>query len=279
MIEARDIRVGYGGNEVLHGVSVGLAKGRITGLLGPNGSGKTTLMRAMAAVLPLMSGEVSVRMHDGTETAMHSLGARDRARLVAGVPQRMDTTFALRCSTVVLMGRFAHQGVLGGTSPEDREAAREAMRATGVEHLWDRSCDAVSGGELQRVLFARALAQEADAMLLDEPTASMDLAGTVRLFDLLSVLAGQGKAVMCAMHDLNLAALYCDELVFLKEGLVAGAGPVQDVFNERTLTDIYGTDIRVAEHPATGAPQAHFVPGACAPGASVAAVFGDSDPA
>lgn len=270
MIRAVDLRCGYGGREVLHGVSLILRPGCISGLLGPNGSGKTTLMLALAGVLPLMDGQVLVSS-GGVETTMHDLPARKRARLVASVPQRMDLAFALRCSSLVLMGRFAHGSTLAGPGREDRLKALDAMRATGVEHLWDRPSDAVSGGELQRVLVARALVQESDVLLLDEPTASMDLAGTIHLFDLLRDLAGQGKAVLCAMHDLNLAALYCDDLLFLKNGHTAGAGPVKDVFDECTLTDIYGTDIRVGSHPVTGAPQAHFVPGGAAHAADAAA--------
>jgi len=266
VIRAEAVRCGYGRTQVLHGVSLDVAAGGVTGLLGPNGSGKTTLLLALAGILPLLGGRVAVAARGG-EADMHALPARRRARLVACVPQRLDMAFALRCSTLVLMGRFVHGSPLAGPDAADRRAAREAMRATGVEHLWDRPADAVSGGELQRVLLARALAQQAPALLLDEPSASLDLAAAVRLFDLLRGLAGRGRAVLCAMHDLNLAALYCDALVFLKDGRVACAGPVKDVFHERTLSEIYGTDIRVGPHPVTGGPQAHFVPGAAGGGA------------
>lgn len=274
MIRAEAVRCGYGRVEVLHGVSLDVPCGGVTGLLGPNGSGKTTLVLALAGVLPLSGGRVAVAgAGEAARADMHALPARRRAQLVACVPQRLDMAFALRCSTLVLMGRFAHTPALAEPGEADRRIAREAMRATGVEHLWDRPADAVSGGELQRVLLARALAQQAPAMLLDEPSASLDLAAAIRLFDLLRALAAQGRAVLCAMHDLNLAALYCDALVFLKNGRVAAAGPVKDVFHERTLSDIYGTDIRVGAHPLTGAPQAHFVPGA-GPGAGPGGVAG-----
>lgn len=277
MIRAEAVRCGYGRTQVLHGVSLDVPCGGVTGLLGPNGSGKTTLVLALAGVLPLSGGRVAVA-GEGARADMHALPARRRAQLVACVPQRLDMAFALRCSTLVLMGRFAHASALAEPGEADRRIAREAMRATGVEHLWDRPADAVSGGELQRVLLARALAQQAPAMLLDEPSASLDLAATIRLFDLLRGLAGQGRAVLCAMHDLNLAALYCDALVFLKDGRVAAAGPVKDVFHERTLSDIYGTDIRVGAHPLTSAPQAHFVPGACPGSGPGDAAGGSSGP-
>lgn len=263
MIEARDITVahaGGGAHPALRGVSVELAPGRLTGLLGPNGSGKTTLVSALAGVLRPVAGSV-LWAGEGGAVDVYAMPARLRARRIAVVPQRAGTTFALSCASVVLMGRFAHQGLLGRASEGDVQVAREAMAKAGVDKLWGRPVDQISGGEFQRVLFARALAQEAEALLLDEPTASMDMAGTVTLFDQVRAMADAGHAALAAVHDLNLAALYCDELVFLKDGCVAARGPVAEVFDEATLSSIYDTRIRVAPHPDTGAPQAHWVPG------------------
>lgn len=260
MIRARDVGCAHQGRPVLSGVTLALRPGTVAGLLGPNGSGKTTLLSVLSGVRRPSAGTVRWTGADG-ERDVAAMPARERARRIACVPQRAETTFPLRCSSVVLMGRYAHQGPLGRASERDRDAAREAMRKAGVENLWDRPVDRVSGGEFQRVLFARALAQEAEVLLLDEPTASMDMAGTVALFDLLREMAGEGRAALVALHDLNLAALYCDELHFLKDGGLAVSGPTEDVFDERTLADVYGTRIMVAPHPGGGTPQAHWVPG------------------
>ena len=260
MIEARGVSCAHQGRTVLRDVSLTLSPGTITGLLGPNGSGKTTLVSTLSGILRPVAGEVVWTGEEGGRD-VYAMPARERAKRISCVPQRAETTFALHCSSVVLMGRYAHQGLLGRASDRDRAAAEHAMRQAGVENLWDRPVDQISGGAFQRVLFARALAQEADVLLLDEPTASMDMAGTVALFDLLREMADAGRAALVAIHDLNLAALYCDELHFLKDGGVAVSGPTGDVFNEPTLTHIYDTRIQVAPHPGTGAPQAHWVPG------------------
>ncbi|WP_461209564.1 ABC transporter ATP-binding protein [Desulfocurvus sp. DL9XJH121] len=261
MIRAEHLSCAHQGRTVLSGVDLRLGPGTITGLLGPNGSGKTTLLSTLSGVLAPAAGRV-LWTGPGEQCEVHSMAPRQRARRIACVPQRAETTFALRCSSVVLMGRYAHQGLLGRASDRDIAVAREALRLAGVPGLWDRPVDQISGGEFQRVLVARALAQEAEVLLLDEPTASMDMAGTVALFDLLRELADAGRAALVAVHDLNLAALYCDELHFLKDGVVAVSGKVEEVFDADTLTRIYGTRIQVAPHPGTGAPQAHWVPGA-----------------
>lgn len=260
MIRAENLCCANGGRRVLADVNFSLRPGEVAGLLGPNGSGKTTLLSTLAGILAPASGRVSFES-DGAD--VHAMNARERARRIACVPQRAETTFALRCASVVLMGRYAHHGGWwGADSPRDLEAARAGLRLAGVEHLWDRPVDEISGGELQRVLFARALAQETDILLLDEPTASMDLAGTVALFDLVRDMAAKGASALVAVHDVNLAALYCDRLYFLKDGRVAAQGPTDEVFDEATLSHVFGTPVLVGPHPGTGAPQAHFVPGA-----------------
>jgi iron complex transport system ATP-binding protein len=264
MIRAADLHCGYGpkGPEVLRGVSLRVERGEMAALLGPNGSGKTTLLSALAGTLRPRSGRVELAGRDAA-----GLRPRERARLAAAVPQRAESAFPLSCLSVVLMGRYAHLGLLGAYGPEDLAAAERAMVRTGCLHLRERPVDAVSGGEFQRVLLARALTQDTDILLLDEPTASLDVAATLDVLDLLRARAESGGAVLLALHDLNLAALYCGRLIFLQGGAVACAGATEDVFNEQTLASIYGADVRVAPHPVTGAPQAHFVPrGATGPG-------------
>lgn len=259
MIRVQNLNAAYGNKPVLKDISFSLPAGTLTGLLGPNGSGKTTLMSVAAGVLPAQSGTMEISVKDRAENLL-GMSAKERARRIAFVPQKALTSFPLKCSSVVLMGRYPHLPTFGGYGREDVLIARKAMARAGVEHLWDRPTDAVSGGEFQRVLFARALAQGTDVMFLDEPSASLDMAGTVRLFDMLRETADAGGLVFAAVHDLNLAALYCDRLVFLKEGKIAGMGATGKVFNEETLSEIYGTDVRIVPHPVTGVPQAHMVP-------------------
>lgn len=259
MIHARNVVCGYSKREVVHGVSLSARPGCLTGLLGPNGSGKTTLLSVLAGVLPVMEGDVII---DGRPVG--ALSARERASKIAVVPQKAVSAFALKCGSIVLMGRFHRLGLLGIYRQEDHRAAEAAMQEAGVLHLWERPADEVSGGEFQRVLFARALAQGTRALLLDEPSAAMDMAGTVQLFDKVKTMTCSGKTALVAVHDINLAALYCDELVFMKEGQCVAAGPTQEVFNETVLSETYGADIRVTEHPVTGSPQALVVPGSMA---------------
>jgi len=258
-IDVSGLHAGYGRSEVLRDVSFTVPRGSVAGLLGPNGSGKTTLLLALAGALPIRRGRALV---GGPDYALDVVATplRRLARATASVPQKAESAFGLTCGSVVLMGRYPHLGFFGGYGPRDRELAAKAMQAAGVSHLATRPVDEISGGEMQRVLFARALCQQADVLLLDEPAASLDIAGQLAVFGLVRSHAARGGAALCAVHDLNLAALYCDMMVFLKQGRVAEAGPTEQVFTSEVLTRIYDTDIRTSKHPVTGAPQAHFVP-------------------
>ena len=259
MIHIENLCCGYGDRDVLHGVSANMGPGEMVGILGPNGSGKTTLLLALAGVLPIRDGQVRIQGED-----VKGIPPKAVAWRMASVPQKAETTFPLQCFSVVLMGRYPYLSFFGGYTQSDREIAGAAMRRTGIHALAERSLDAVSGGEFQRVLIARAFAQETDILLLDEPAASLDPAGVVRVFDLLKDRNKEGALVLCAVHDLNLAAVYCDRLIFLKNGRVVEDGPTEEVFNARNLSQIYDTDIRVSRHPLSCAPQAHFVPRHCA---------------
>ncbi len=260
MIRARGLSCGYSASRpVLRGVDLHVGRGELVGLCGPNGAGKSTLIAALAGLLAPLEGRVEL---GGLDIA--GLSPRQRARLVSCAPQRLEAPAGFTVRELVLMGRFAHTGTLAGYGPEDHNAADGALRQAGAAELAGRMASELSGGELQRVLLARALAQGKSVLLLDEATSAMDLARRVASFDLLARLAGQGSAILTAMHDLNLAALYCPRLVFLKAGRVVLDGPTREVFTEANLKDIYETDLCVAAHPVTGAPQAHLVPGAAA---------------
>jgi iron complex transport system ATP-binding protein len=257
MIRARNLSCGYGGRAVLEGVDLRLAPGEFAALLGPNGSGKTTLLLALAGLLPPLEGGVELAGRD-----LSRLSARDRARLVSCVPQGAAPPPGYTVRELVRMGRYASSGFWGGYGPQDDEACEQALADAHCLDLAERQAAELSGGEFQRVLLARALCQGRGLLLLDEAISALDLARRVEAFDLLSAQHRAGSTVLTAVHDLNLAALYCPRLIFLKRGRVALDGPAREVFTEANLKDIYDTDIRVAPHPVTGAPQAHLVPGA-----------------
>ena len=261
MIRVTGLHVGYGrpnaDRDVLRGVDLHLRRGELVGLLGPNGSGKTTLLSALAGLLPATRGRIEI---GGADLA--GLSPRQRALRLSCVPQRAEAPAGFTVRELVLMGRFAHTGLLSGYGPEDVAAAEAALRDTRAGDLARRQAAELSGGELQRVLLARALAQGRELLLLDEAVSALDMARRVEAYDLLARLNREGATILSAMHDLNLAALYCPRLVFLKNGRIALDGPTAGIFTETNLKDIYETDIRVAAHPVTGAPQAHLVPGA-----------------
>jgi iron complex transport system ATP-binding protein len=257
MIRVTGLHVRYGRREVLHGIDLAIARGELVGLLGPNGSGKTTLIKALAGLLPAASGRIEIGGAD-----ISQLSHRERALRISCVMQRAEAPAGFSVRELVLMGRFAHTGMLTGYGPLDHAAAEAALKDAHAEDLAGRQASELSGGEVQRVLLARALAQGRELLLLDEAVSALDMARRVEAYDLLATLNLGGGTVLSALHDLNLAALYCPRLVFLKAGRVALDGPTSEIFTETNLKDLYETDIRVAAHPVTGAPQAHLVPGA-----------------
>lgn len=256
MIEIDSLYCGYGKREVLKDLNLHLEPGEFVGILGPNGSGKSTLLFAIAGVLPYRSGSIRIRGDEVSGTT-----TRLRARQMASVPQKSEVSFPFKCLSVVLMGRYPFLSRFGGYSQQDMDKALDAMEQTETIHLAQRMMTEVSGGEAQSVIIARALAQETEILLLDEPTSSLDVAKKIQIFDLLGRKNAAGVTVLCALHDLNLAALYCRRLVFLKHGKIVLDGFTEETFNDENLSRIYETDIRVSLHPVTGSPQAHFVPG------------------
>ena len=248
VIGVEDVTVSLGGATVLDGVDAGVDEGQFVGLVGPNGAGKTTLLRTVGGTLAPDSGRVLV---DGDE--VHALSSKAASRRVATVPQETTLSFEFDVRDVVAMGRHPYRSRFGGEADGDGRAAVErAMERTEVAQFADRSITAVSGGERQRVLLARALAQDAPVLLLDEPTASLDINHQVRTLELVRDLVAAGKTVVAAIHDLNLAAHYCDELLLLSGGDVVAAGPPPDVLVEETLRDAFDARAVVSRHPVTG---------------------------
>ena len=258
-IATENLSAGYGKLPALHNVSLSISKGEMVGLLGPNGSGKTTLLMSLSGVRKPLEGSVSL---NGTN--LLQIPPKKRAAQVASVPQYTGETPDIEALSLVLMGRYPYISALGGYSDHDKKIALSCMQETATYDFAYRSARDLSGGEFQRVLIARALAQQAETILLDEATSGLDIARTIEIFDLLKQRHNNGTTVVAAIHDINLAALYCTRLVFLKQGHVILDGTVDDVFTDENLTTIYDTPIHTFKHPVTHAPQAFFTPGSAA---------------
>lgn len=247
-LEARHLRFRYSEAAVVDDVSFSLPRGEMLGILGPNGSGKSTLLRLLSGVLAPASGEV--RAH-GRPLANYS--RRQIGQAIAVVPQDTVIEFPFSVTEVVLMGRSPHLGGFAFEGDRDVEVAHRAMRRTGVLDLAQRSIHELSGGERQRVVLARALAQEASIMLLDEPGAFLDIRHTVEIYDLLQDLQREGRSIITVLHDLNLAALYCDRVALLKAGRLVRLGTPAEVITYEALTEVYETEVYVDTNDITGA--------------------------
>ncbi len=248
LLEVRDLTVAYAARDVLSGVDLDLQPGSIVGLLGPNGAGKSTLVRALSGVLGRFAGEVRIVGDD-----LRSLARKEVARRIAVVPQEPRFEFPFTALEVVVMGRHPHLSGLAFESAADIAIARRALERCGALHLARRPIDQLSSGERQRIVFARALAQQAPILLLDEPASFLDLRFQVELFDRLRELAEEGTGIVAVLHDLNLAAEYCDRIVLLQAGKVFAAGPTAEVLTYKNLTTVYETEIYVDLNDLTGA--------------------------
>jgi iron complex transport system ATP-binding protein len=230
---------------VLSDVSLAVPRGAIVGLLGPNGSGKTTLLRVLSGTLAPKRGTVTL-----DDRPVASMSRVELARRIAVVPQETHATFDFTALEIVLMGRYPHLGAFQLEGADDIRIAREAMRATGTDMFESRSFATLSGGEKQRVVIAGALAQASDILLLDEPTASLDLGYQFDVIDLLQRLnADRGTTMVVSTHDLNLAAALCGELVMIRGGAVVAHGRTADVLTPGNVRALYGVDAEVATHP------------------------------
>ena len=249
MLRVDDVSFAYDRNApVLSGVSFELGRGRILGLLGPNGSGKTTMVRLIAGTLRPLAGRVTL---DGVDVGR--LARRELARRIAVVPQDTHTTFDFTALDIVLMGRYPHLGAFELEGADDLMIARMALAATGTEAFAARPFATLSGGEKQRVVIASALAQSSALLLLDEPTASLDLGFQLEIASLLARLNRErGTTMVISTHDLNLAAGLCTEVVLLGSGTVLARGATRDVLNAGNIRAVYGVDADVRYHERAG---------------------------
>jgi iron complex transport system ATP-binding protein len=244
MIETRDLWVRFGPVAAVRGLSLRAEPGGWTALIGPNGAGKTSALRALAGLVPC-EGEVLL---DGRDA--RRLGRRAVARLVAFVPQKPETPPALTVAEYVLLGRTPHISYLGVEGRRDREAAARALRRLELEGFAERRLGSLSGGELQRAVLARALAQEAPVLLLDEPTTALDLGRQQLVLELVDALRGDGLTVVTTMHDLTMAGQYAERLVLLDGGSVVAEGTATEVLSAPNLAAHYGANVRVVEDEA-----------------------------
>jgi len=250
MLRLTDLCVSYGPRRVLEGVTLDVASGEVVALVGPNGAGKSTLIRAVSGVIPIESGEVLVNGAD-----LRSISTMKRARLLSVVPQARSLPPAFTVYEAVLLGRTPHLGWLGRTSAADHERVRHALEQTHMRALEERYVGELSGGEQQRVLLARALAQDTPVMLLDEPTTHLDLQHREALIRLIRNLARhKDLAILMVLHDLNLAGLYADRVALLVAGQLQAVGSSSDVLTEERLSQVYQMPVRVIPHPEYGTP-------------------------
>jgi iron complex transport system ATP-binding protein len=231
----------------LHGVSMQVPSGCLYGILGPNGSGKSTLMRALLGVVAPEAGAVAL---DGR--ALRGWNRAELARIVGAVPQAETVPFPISVREMVEMGRYPHLGAVRRAGADDRQAVADALRECDVEALADRDVGTLSGGEGQRVRIARALAQRPRALILDEPTANLDIRHEMEILRLLRRSADSGMTVVLITHRLNVASRFADRLLVLDRGAVAAEGPTEEVFREDLLQRVYRWGLTVRTDPVTG---------------------------
>ncbi len=255
-VSVSGLRCGYSGPEVLKGLSFSVKSGEFVGILGPNGSGKSTLVLALSGVIAARAGKIEIHGAD-----LHRLGLKERARRLAVLNQESDMRFPFSCREVVAMGRYPHQKRWRLDSVADHEAVEKALVLTDTASLAERLISAVSGGEKQRVLMAKSLSQQTPVLLLDEATSAMDIHRKLQIFKVLESLnREESLTVMAVLHDINLAALFCRRIIFLKEGNIAAEGPTGEVLTPEVLEDIYQTRVMVQEIGGEGKKQVFFLP-------------------
>lgn len=239
IITAENLKAVLGGTEILGGVSMEARDGEFVGIIGPNGSGKSTLLKCIYRVLAPSGGAVYL---DGRPLTEYSV--KESARKLSVVAQHNYYNFEFTVGDVVLMGRSPHKRALDRDTPEDYRIIRESLRTVGMEEFENRIFSTLSGGEQQRVILARALAQQTPCLILDEPTNHLDIKYQLQLMDIVS---GLGRTVLSAVHDLNIAALYCDRIYVMKSGRVAAAGKPREVLTRELIREIYEVDAEIME--------------------------------
>ncbi|MGN5632746.1 ABC transporter ATP-binding protein [Streptomyces sp. AC154] len=249
-IDIDALTVEIAGARLVEDVTLRAGDAQLVGLVGPNGSGKSTLLRCVYRALNPATGTVRIGGED-----LHALSPRESARRLAALPQESSQEFDFTVAEIVAMGRMPHQGPTARMSEEDRRTCEAALAEVGAGHLADRGFLTLSGGEKQRVLIARAMAQQPRALVLDEPTNHLDIA---QQLEVLALVRASGLTVLTALHDLNLAALHCDVLHVIDRGRIVASGAPHDVLTPELLAEVFGVRAHRVPHPETGAVQLIF---------------------
>jgi iron complex transport system ATP-binding protein len=245
MIKLDTVDFSYHQEKVLHNIQLSITPGEFVGLIGPNGAGKSTLLKLINRILRPTSGNIEV-----LNKPLASYTRKELARIMGYVQQNFSTVYNYLVMDLVLMGRFPYQRGWTFDSVTDRETAKKAMETTDCIHLREREFATLSGGEKQLVILASALAQEPDILLLDEPTAALDLKHQYHFYEILRRLQSrQQKTIISVTHDINLASQFCDRIIILKEGKIRVDGPVNEVLQAPLIEEIYGISVRVIAHP------------------------------
>ena len=250
MLKADSLTVAYGAKTVLHNISLEVQPGEILALIGPNGTGKSTLIRAISGVIDIKSGSIFAN-----EQNLASLNASQRAKILSVVPQARQLGGAFTVEQAVMMGRTPYLNWLGQEGDADKAAVKLALERTSLETFADRPIAQLSGGEQQRVLLARALAQSTPILLLDEPTNHLDLQHQTNLLSIVKRLAKEKNlTVLVAMHDLNLVSFFADKVALLANGTLDCIGTPEEVIRAENISAVYQTPVEIVKHPVTGAP-------------------------
>ena len=249
-LEMQNVTLGYWHKAVVENITISMMPGEMIGLVGPNGSGKSTIIKALSRVLTPYSGRVLVNGKD-----ISRIPRRELAHLISVVPQIPVLPSAFTAFEIVLMGRSPHLGLFQYEGQKDMAIAWQAMSQTSTQHLAERRVGELSGGEIQSIVIARALAQQTQSILLDEPTANLDIARQIEILDLIKGLCHHSKlTVVAALHDLNLASHYCDRLILIDNKSIHAEGTPAEVITTENIEQVYGPGSYVHTHPISGLP-------------------------
>lgn len=251
-LDIKNITYSINGKVIVDGVDIGIKKGEFVGLVGPNGCGKSTLLKNVYRVYNPDNGEVLI---DGKN--IFQMSRRECASEMSVMQQENHLEFDMSVFDMVMLGRFAHQHMFGTDRKKEREIVRNALREVGMEDYEDRDFLSLSGGEKQRTLVARALVQKAELIVLDEPTNHLDIGYQ---YQIMSILKRQNLTVFSAIHDLNIAACYCDRIIMMKSGKIVDSGTPEEMFTAEKIKMLFGVDSCITKNQATGKPNIMFIP-------------------